>query len=202
MRADSRVGGLPASARATGQRRETTRPIWGNSVLRLTWSGRGRATVAPRSIGRLVVPDMWSGAQRPQTSLFSLVRRSWEHCWATWSLRSGLGGYDFRIVPRASNVSGFNFVGLAALIVILMIVFAPLLLRRTPPPGAEDSDGGDGSGGSPRGAPPESSPPPSGIPLPDADPVGERLRDHVRTRRPSRRTRTTIRRPDRERHLR
>jgi len=89
-------------------------------------------------------------------------------------------------VPRASQLGGFDLLGLVPLMCVLAAVFLPLLLgrRSVPPPDPEGGDdgggGGGGGGGSGPSRPAAPRAPRGGLPLPDATPARVRLRGHAR----------------------
>ena len=83
------------------------------------------------------------------------------------------------MLPRASNVGGFNAVDLIYLVIVVVVLFAPLLLGRAPsPPDTPDQGSEDGGGGSPPSPPPSPISPTGGIPLPDAQQARRRVRSH------------------------
>jgi hypothetical protein len=68
-----------------------------------------------------------------------------------------------------------------------LILVPALLFKDDPSPGPSTDDGGGRHGPD---EPPDSDPDPGGIPLPDAEQSQQRVRDHVRRRRPWLRRRT------------
>jgi hypothetical protein len=83
------------------------------------------------------------------------------------------------MLPRASNVSGFNALDLIYLVIVILVLFAPLLLGRAPsPPESPDQGPDDGWGGSSPTPRPSPISPTGGIPLPDAEHSRLRLRSH------------------------
>ncbi len=83
------------------------------------------------------------------------------------------------MLPKASNVSGFNAVDLIYLVIVIVVLFAPLLLGRAPsPPESPDHGSEDGGGGSSPNPRPSPICPRGGIPLPDAEQSRLRLRSH------------------------
>ncbi|HEY6397173.1 MAG TPA: hypothetical protein VIX82_06940 [Solirubrobacteraceae bacterium] len=83
-------------------------------------------------------------------------------------------------MPVKYQAGGFNLSGLATPIIILAVVLLPVLFRRpAAPPDAPDSGSDDGPGKGPMEPPIGPSFPTGGIPLPDAEPAGVRLRDHT-----------------------
>jgi hypothetical protein len=106
-------------------------------------------------------------------------------------------------MPGKSQIGGVNLAGLLYIGVVLLVMFLPLLLgRRGSPPGRPDSDSDDGWGKGPRRPQMPPDLPRGGIPMPDAEPARERLRDHHRLRdripAPARRpAREPDRRPER-----
>jgi hypothetical protein len=98
-------------------------------------------------------------------------------------------------MPGKAQTGGVDVLGMVYLAFLFAVIFVPLLLgRRTSPPGADESGSDDGPGGGPRRGPTPPGPRPGGIPLPDAEQAGVRLRDHgrlaerhrARERRPAR----------------
>jgi hypothetical protein len=82
-------------------------------------------------------------------------------------------------VPTKANVGGFDYLGLIYVGLVFFAIFFPVVLERfvsrpTPPDSDSDSDGG--SGGRPPQPRTPSSTPRGGLPLPDAEPTGLRLR--------------------------
>ena len=83
------------------------------------------------------------------------------------------------MLPRASNVGGFNAIDLIYLVIVIVVLFAPLVLGRAPsPPESPDQGSDDGGGGSSHGPRPSPISPIGGIPLPDAQQARLRLRSH------------------------
>ncbi|HWE34803.1 MAG TPA: hypothetical protein VG410_15030 [Solirubrobacteraceae bacterium] len=88
-------------------------------------------------------------------------------------------------------IAGVHLLGLGCVAVLMVTA-----LRTDPndPPHSANSDGDDGRGNKPRRPRAPSGRPRGGIPLPDAEPAGVRLRDHTklgdhlphRERRPAR----------------
>jgi hypothetical protein len=107
-------------------------------------------------------------------------------------------------MPRASQLGGFDLIGLLPLLLVVAAVVVPLLfVRRSSPPGPldDDDDSGDGGGGGGSG-PPGAGPagrPSGGIPLPDAAQARVRLRGgHARlAERAGRRERRPAHQPER-----
>jgi hypothetical protein len=92
-------------------------------------------------------------------------------------------------------IAGVHFLGLLCVAVLLI----PALRDGPPPPRQSDSGSDDDWGRGPRRPPSRPEPPRGGIPLPDAEPGGIRLRDHRRfTDHLPARQRRGAREPDRE----
>jgi len=89
-------------------------------------------------------------------------------------------------------IAGMHLLGLVCAAVLILPA-----LRDSPdlPPYRPDGGSDDGWGRGPKGPPEPPAPPKGGIPLPDAEPAGVRLRDH---RKLSERLPTRERRPARE----
>jgi hypothetical protein len=88
---------------------------------------------------------------------------------------------------RNSDGSGEQAYGLLIMggigwFICSLIVVPALLFRAESPPGSSEDDDGDGGGGPQE--PSSGDPGPAGIPLLDAEQSSERIRDHVRRKRP------------------
>jgi len=92
-----------------------------------------------------------------------------------------LGSFLGRSVRLGEQVFGLLITAAMAWFFCSLILVPALLFRAEASPGSSADDDGGGSGG-PR-EPPSHDLGPAGIPLPDAAPSGERVRDHVRRER-------------------
>src|SRR5947199_4758942 len=84
-------------------------------------------------------------------------------------------------MPGSSQVAGLSVPCLVALVIVVGVVLAPILLARPLPPSPDDGPEDDGGGGG-TVSPKRPTSPAGGLPLPDADPSGTRLRTSGRLR--------------------
>lgn len=92
-------------------------------------------------------------------------------------------------------IAGVHLLGLGC---VALLMLPALKDNPVGPDRRSDSDGDDGWGRGPKLPPSPPEPPRGGIPLPDAEPAGIRLRDHRRLgERLPRRERRPVREPER-----